>query len=220
MAPTRRRGHGRGLRRRARAGAASGGASATCRRSSGSTTTSPCRRTSLLRGGLRAARRGAREPAWRSSSMTSGSSERTRPARRHAERRLEAAAGARLRHGAPAGDAVPRRADRRRRSGVPAALLGAGSTRCADGHDDLVTTHYMDEAERCQRLAFLSRGQLIAVGTRGGDARALRSADHRGRLHRAAARGTRERSYDAVLRRLRQVAALADALEGVRPAPP
>jgi ABC-2 type transport system ATP-binding protein len=29
----------------------------------------------------------------------------------------------------------------------------------------LVTTHYMDEAERCQRLAFLSRGQLIALGT-------------------------------------------------------
>jgi ABC-2 type transport system ATP-binding protein len=29
----------------------------------------------------------------------------------------------------------------------------------------LVTTHYMDEAEHCQRLAFLSRGHLIAVGT-------------------------------------------------------
>jgi ABC-2 type transport system ATP-binding protein len=28
----------------------------------------------------------------------------------------------------------------------------------------LVTTHYMDEAERCERLAFLSRGHLIAVG--------------------------------------------------------
>lgn len=29
----------------------------------------------------------------------------------------------------------------------------------------LVTTHYMDEAARCGRLAFLSRGHLIAVGT-------------------------------------------------------
>jgi ABC-2 type transport system ATP-binding protein len=29
----------------------------------------------------------------------------------------------------------------------------------------LVTTHYMDEAARCSRLAFLSRGHLIAVGT-------------------------------------------------------
>ena len=29
----------------------------------------------------------------------------------------------------------------------------------------LVTTHYMDEAERCQRLAFLSRGHLIGIGT-------------------------------------------------------
>jgi ABC-2 type transport system ATP-binding protein len=28
----------------------------------------------------------------------------------------------------------------------------------------LVTTHYMDEAARCDRLAFLSRGHLIAVG--------------------------------------------------------
>jgi ABC-2 type transport system ATP-binding protein len=29
----------------------------------------------------------------------------------------------------------------------------------------VVTTHYMDEAERCARLAFLSRGHLIGVGT-------------------------------------------------------
>ena len=29
----------------------------------------------------------------------------------------------------------------------------------------LVTTHYMDEAARCERVAFLSRGHLIAVGT-------------------------------------------------------
>jgi ABC-2 type transport system ATP-binding protein len=38
------------------------------------------------------------------------------------------------------------------------ALSAAGTT-------ILVTTHYMDEAERCQRLAFLSRGHLIALGT-------------------------------------------------------
>jgi ABC-2 type transport system ATP-binding protein len=29
----------------------------------------------------------------------------------------------------------------------------------------VVTTHYMDEAARCERVAFLSRGRLIAVGT-------------------------------------------------------
>jgi ABC-2 type transport system ATP-binding protein len=35
----------------------------------------------------------------------------------------------------------------------------------ADGGTTVVvTTHYMDEAERCQRLGFLSRGHLIAVG--------------------------------------------------------
>ncbi len=29
----------------------------------------------------------------------------------------------------------------------------------------LVTTHYMDEAERCDRLGFMSRGHLIALGS-------------------------------------------------------
>ena len=29
----------------------------------------------------------------------------------------------------------------------------------------LVTTHYMDEAERCTRLAMMSSGRLIAMGT-------------------------------------------------------
>jgi drug efflux transport system ATP-binding protein len=35
----------------------------------------------------------------------------------------------------------------------------------ARGTTILVTTHYMDEAEQCHRLAFLSRGHLIALGT-------------------------------------------------------
>ena len=35
----------------------------------------------------------------------------------------------------------------------------------ASGTTILVTTHYMDEASQCKRLAFLSRGHLIAVGT-------------------------------------------------------
>jgi ABC-2 type transport system ATP-binding protein len=37
--------------------------------------------------------------------------------------------------------------------------------RAEAGTTVMVTTHYMDEAERCQRLAFLSRGHLIGVGT-------------------------------------------------------
>lgn len=34
-----------------------------------------------------------------------------------------------------------------------------------DGTTVLVTTHYMDEASRCERLGFLSRGHLIGLGT-------------------------------------------------------
>ncbi len=35
----------------------------------------------------------------------------------------------------------------------------------ARGTTVLLTTHYMDEAERCHRLAFLFRGQLLSTGT-------------------------------------------------------
>ena len=80
----------------------------------------------------------------------------------------------------------------------------------------LVTTHYMDEAERCQRLAFLSRGHLIGLGTRGGDPRAVRPADDRGRLRRAAA-PRRRRGGVRLLQRLRECALLAHAVEGVHP---
>ena len=35
----------------------------------------------------------------------------------------------------------------------------------SDGTTVLLTTHYMDEAERCHRLAFIFRGELLDVGT-------------------------------------------------------
>lgn len=35
----------------------------------------------------------------------------------------------------------------------------------ANGTTVLMTTHYMDEAERCHRLAFIFRGRLLDVGT-------------------------------------------------------
>jgi ABC-2 type transport system ATP-binding protein len=35
----------------------------------------------------------------------------------------------------------------------------------ADGTTVLMTTHYMDEAERCHRLAFIFRGELLDTGT-------------------------------------------------------
>jgi len=49
----------------------------------------------------------------------------------------------------------------------PAARRGLWRTihsLAAQGTTIIVTTHYMDEAERCIRVALLSQGHLIALG--------------------------------------------------------
>jgi ABC-2 type transport system ATP-binding protein len=59
----------------------------------------------------------------------------------------------------------------------------------AEGTTVLLTTHYMDEAERCHRLAFIFRGQLLDVGTPEQivERRALRAAELELEQPRAAA---------------------------------
>ena len=88
----------------------------------------------LLRRHLRrAARRSARRASRRCSSAA-GPRRAARPARGHALGRLEAARRAGLRDHPRAAAAVPRRADRRRRSGEPARLLGADPPHRRRGH--------------------------------------------------------------------------------------
>ena len=41
-------------------------------------------------------------------------------------------------------------------------------TLAKDGKTVIVTTHYMDEAEQCERIAFMRSGQLIALDSSGG----------------------------------------------------
>jgi ABC-2 type transport system ATP-binding protein len=72
----------------------------------------------------------------------------------------------------------------------------------------LVTTHLMEEAERCDQLAILDRGRIVGLGTPeslrssvGGDCLTIRSADPEGLAKRIAERfGTSPQRIDADLR--------------------
>ncbi len=74
--------------------------------------------------------------------------------------------GARRHRAAQTGSAVPRRADERRR---PADRDASSGNRCSSSRTRArrcsCRRHYMDEAERCTRLAILDRGRVVADGT-------------------------------------------------------
>ena len=93
------------------------------------------------------------------------------------ERRDVAGADVLGRHAAPAGDrarpdalparAVPRRADGRARP-ADAQLDLALHPRAASRREEItifMTTHYMDEAEYCDRIAIIDRGEIVALDT-------------------------------------------------------
>jgi ABC-type multidrug transport system, ATPase component len=90
---------------------------------------------------------------------------RGRPARRAAVRRD--APQARLRHGdrAPAGPADPRRAHHGHRPGEPHRPVAARSEAAASGAAVLMSTTYLDEAERAAHLVVLDRGRVLVQGS-------------------------------------------------------
>ena len=86
--------------------------------------------------------------------------------RRRALGRLEAAAGARRLHAARARSCSC--STSRPRASIPrrGASSGTRSTRSRrEGLTVLVSTHYMDEAERCHEIAYIAYGELLAHGT-------------------------------------------------------
>ena len=66
-----------------------------------------------------------------------------------------------------------RRADGRRRPQGAARFLGRDPRLSDQGLTVLVSTHYMDEAERCDRIVYILNGKLVAPGHGRGSHRAV-----------------------------------------------
>ena len=81
--------------------------------------------------------------------------------------RHEAPARDRARPAALAARAVPRRADGRARPADAQLDLGLhrASSRRREDITIFLTTHYMDEAEHCDRIAIIDQGQIVALDT-------------------------------------------------------
>ena len=78
----------------------------------------------------------------------------------------QTAAGDGLRADARAGNPLSGRADLGRGPAGPARVLAAASTALAEqGVTVMVTTHFMEEAEYCDRLAIMAAGEILALGT-------------------------------------------------------
>ncbi len=82
-----------------------------------------------------------------------------------AGRGLETAAGIGLRDSASTVDSVSGRAYQRSGSHCAARFLGVDLPAFRGGHTIFVTTHYMDEAEYCHRIALMYGGRVIALGS-------------------------------------------------------
>jgi ABC-2 type transport system ATP-binding protein len=115
-------------------------------------------------GGLRPRRSGAAR-AHRAGARSHAARRGAYAARRHHVRRAETATRARLRAAPSPARVVPRRADRRSGSGARRLFWQIIRGFAAENTTIIVTTHYMDEAEHFDRLAFMSRGHVIATGT-------------------------------------------------------
>ena len=95
----------------------------------------------------------------------------------------------------------------------------------ADGLTVLVSTHYMDEAERCHEIAYIAYGTLLAHGTVEEVADALRPLPHLRRhraptlppLWRASCGGDRHRHGGAVRHRCTSAAPTGPALATLAP---